>query len=113
MTGLEFQFNREQAITAGLRESNGVITLIISMVQKNNKCETHLDLTGLDSDKNEKLVWTRKQLEVGDEFSLKIVQNVHVELPKIEPETCKPSLENKLASYKKLQAELREAGLIN
>ncbi|MFN4000021.1 hypothetical protein [Algoriphagus sp.] len=111
MIGFELKSSKENLV-AGLQE--GVTSIIFTRVKSENQDFLDLSFSGLNIEKQENYQWLSRQLEVGEEFVLKVVKIEESSNPEktgyypIE----KALLEDKLKRYQNLKKELEDAGLI-
>lgn len=107
MIGLELHTDK-QVVSASL--ADGSIHAIVDVIRN----KSNLVLTGLDHNTEEGIVWYKKELEIGNEFILKIVDVKKNSIPiERRPKMSKKALtERKLKHYKALKKELEELDLI-
>lgn len=111
MIGFEVK-SGDELMTAALE--NGVVSVIFSRLKNGERDEIQLSVNGLNIEKQENYKWLFKDLLVGEEFKIKVVDLVdssnpiNVEHYPIE----KLILDDKLRRYQNLKKELEELGLI-
>lgn len=111
MIGFEIKSQKESLIAA---LKDGAVSVIFSRISTDKKNEIHLSVGGLDIEKEEDHNWVSRNLELGEEFIVRIVEISDSSKPlkvghyPIE----KLLLEDKFKRYQNLKKELEEAGLV-
>ena len=113
MLGLELSF-QDKIISGSVPE--GVTTIIVSSLKKDEEDSIHLDFRGLDTaspEIQEQIKWFESELNEGDEMTIRIKDVLQNSTP---IETKKPNQvlddEQKIQQYNRLKKELEEKGLI-
>ena len=79
MLALEIYLNSERVCVAGI-QGNGVVSAILSSITRPEKSWSELDVGGL-SHRNEHVRWVDRELAVGDEVRIKVVDAASADEP--------------------------------
>mgnify|MGYP000406858822 CR=1 FL=1 len=110
--GFEIKLNDELLCKAGIKHNHGVVTCIFMAVlrKEDKKQELRLDITGLNSDTDERNKWLKdKELNHDDIISIRIIED-GFDLPEeVTKRNCSvPTLEQKIKKYHQLKEELKD-----
>lgn len=111
MIGFELK-NSKGKVLAAVEE--GVVSLIFTRVSNQEKNELSLTLGGSDKANSKNLTWISRNLDLGEEFSIKVA-NFNAPSKPVKSTDLKSNdilLQGKLRAYYGLKKELEEAGLI-
>jgi hypothetical protein len=111
MIGFEIEHKNEK-MTAALNV--GVVSIIFTRVNNMDRDEVQLSVSGLNIEKQENYKWLFRNLLLGEEFKIKVIEFEDSSNPlKVEHYPMeKLILDDKLKRYQNLKKELEEAGLI-
>jgi hypothetical protein len=111
MIGFEIE-NKNEKMTAALNV--GVVSIIFTRVKNMDRDEVQLSVSGLNIEKQENYKWLFRNLLLGEEFKIKVIELEDSSNPlKVEHYPMeKLILDDKLKRYQNLKKELEEAGLI-
>lgn len=111
MKGFELSINR-QKITATLEK--GSFSIMASRMVNDDEEISQLVFSGFNPKSQEHHTWYKKKLEIGDEFSIKVIDVSHNSNPiHIEQKSSDSIIiEGKLKAYNALKKELENKGLI-
>ena len=107
MTGLELNINKK-IISASL--PNGSVHVSIDVIQN----KSNIILTGLDMISGRHFDWYKKELNVGDELSLKVINSNVSSIPEeVREDMSKEEvIKQKIKTYHALKKELEALGKI-
>lgn len=111
MVGFEVTWN---GTVTKLGVENGVTSLIFTRVKTVDRDQVDINVGGINSDLNEKIVWIAGSLTVGDKFMVEVKEITEVSNP-VKRELLNSNneiLQGKLRSYLAIKKELEENGLI-
>ena len=111
MKGFELNINGQIKVAA---LDKGNVSIITSRTVKNENEITNLIFSGLNYETNERFEWYRSSLDIGDEFTVKVIDVSNNSEP-IKTEIVKPNsliIEGKLRAYNSLKKELETLGVI-
>jgi len=111
MIGFEIKSKNEK-MTVALEK--GVVSVIFTRVKNMERDEIQLSATGLNIEKQENYKWLFRNLQLGEEINIKVIELENSSDPiKVENYPMeKLILDDKLKRYQNLKRELEEAGLI-
>lgn len=104
--------SKNEKMTAALEK--GVVSVICTRVKNMERDEIQLSVSGLDIEKQENYKWLFRNLHLGEEINIKVIELDDSSNPnKVEHYPMeKLILDDKLKRYQNLKKELEEAGLI-
>lgn len=112
MTSFEIILNGEKVSSASLNSEYGVITTIVTCIKRiGEEHETiELDISGLDSQTQNRWEWLSKELQNTDEITIKILPSGETEPPSIMTIEAmqKRMLENNLKTFYRLREQLKD-----
>lgn len=112
MKSFEVKVNGNIVCTAGIQSEKGVLTThIISVTGLDNQPDgISLNISGLNSAINESLKWVAKEVRIGDEILVRIIDSEEIDQPTSTSQPLDPEaiLRSKLKTYYQLNEELAE-----
>lgn len=109
---LAFQIvSRNETITVGLE--HGVVSAIFSKMHVKGQTNLELQVGGLNTQNDESVKWLDRSLELGEVIKVKVVKVNPAEISSWRRSYhCEPTEEDLLKSFRKLERELKEEGLV-
>lgn len=111
MTTFDVKVNDEQICIAGIDSEAGVLTGIVSLLQRKGAAEEiNLIISGQDSVIGDQYTWNHVSLKAGDEITIKIGNGITISeaRKKTKEEIMANEIEAKLRSYYRLKEELKD-----
>ena len=107
MSAFEIYLNGEKICTAGVG-NDGVLSAIVNCITGRSRADLHLQVGGLINPGKEHVSWIeQKQLTLGDEIRVKVVEADSVDEPKRRtPEETAKALEDRKEYVRKLATRL-------
>lgn len=110
MIGYDVLINGQQ-VSAAIDQ--GVLTLIITRLNEGSNSYINLDLTGLNSDTQQRMYWSNTALKEGDEIVVRIKDISEVTTPSETRTIDRQELkQRKLSSFYALKDSLEKEGLL-
>jgi hypothetical protein len=73
----EVDLKGRRLCAAGLRGKSGVLSAILSAVDRSDRIEIEFAVGGMERGAREHLTWLRRSLAIGDELTLRIVETLN------------------------------------
>lgn len=109
---LRIQINNKQEIVAGL-EGKGSFSVIINYFNDgHNVQKVIMNISGIEASLNKRISWLKAhELDLNDMIQIKVSDSRNLTRPQLN-ELDMDNNQRRIEAYRKLEAELREEGLI-